>query len=157
MSRSAGDASHGTSRRGFLTGSAAAVGVAAGVAAGAAAAQTTRHEVPADITGANGTRTAPFHGAHQAGVTTAPGAHADLLAFDLPDGATKDHLRRLMRLWTDDARRLMAGGGALADTEPELAAAPAGLTVTLGWARTAAVLAGGEQAAPAWLRPLPAF
>ncbi len=145
------------SRRGFLTGSAAAAGVAVGAVGGAAAVRATQPDQGADTEGLNGARTAAFHGEHQAGVTSSPGAHATFLAFDLVDDATKDDLRRLMRLWTDDARRLMAGDGALADTEPELASAPAGLTVTVGWGPAAAVLAGGDDAVPTWLRPLPAF
>ncbi|WNM27475.1 Dyp-type peroxidase [Demequina capsici] len=157
MSPADATTSHGPSRRGFLTGSAAAVGVATGAAGGYAAARAVQVDEPRDTTGANGGRAAAFAGAHQAGITSSPGAHGTFLAFDLVDGSTRDDLRRLMRLWSDDARRLMAGQGALADTEPELAAAPAGLTVTFGWGRAATVLAGGEDAAPAWLKPLPAF
>ncbi len=38
-----------------------------------------------------------------------------------------------MKLWTEDAARLTQGRPALADTEPELAAEPSRLTVTVGW------------------------
>ena len=39
----------------------------------------------------------------------------------------------MLRLLTDDARRLTQGRPALADTEPELADCPARLTVTFGF------------------------
>ncbi|WP_236685386.1 Dyp-type peroxidase [Demequina salsinemoris] len=146
----------GPSRRGFLTGSAAAAGVVVGAAGGATVARAAEPEATTDTTGLNGARTASFHGAHQAGVTSSPGAHGTFVTFDLVEGSTRDDLRRLMRLWTDDARRLMAGDGALADTEPELASAPAGLTITVGWGRAAALLADESQV-PSWLGPLPAF
>lgn len=157
MSRGDTAATHAPSRRGFLTGSAAAAGVAVGAAGGAYAAHTAQPSPATDTAGLNGARTHDFHGTHQAGVTSSPGAHGAFLAFDLPAGSVKDDLRRLMRLWTDDARRLMTGAGALADTEPELATAPAGLTVTVGWGPKAVALAGGSEAVPAWLRPLPDF
>lgn len=98
-----------------------------------------------------------FEGIHQAGIARAPAAHATYLAFDLGSDTDRDGLTRLMRLWSDDARRLMAGTPPLADTEPELAAVPAGLTITFGWGPAAARLAVGESRTPAWLAPLPAF
>lgn len=64
----------------------------------------------------------PFHGVRQAGVTTAPQTHAAFVGLDLRQGVDREALGRLMRLLTDDARRLTQGRGALADTEPELAA-----------------------------------
>ena len=97
----------------------------------------------------------PFHGEHQAGVTTPAQAHALLLALDLLPGTDRDALRRLMRLLSDDAARLTQGRPALADTEPELAAAPARLTVTFGFGPGLVARAGG--AAPSWLAPLPPF
>ncbi len=151
------DSSHGPSRRGFLTGSAVAAGAVAGAVGGATVARAAEPEATTDTTGVNGARTAAFHGVHQAGITSSPGAHGTFIAFDLVEGSTREDLARLMRLWTDDARRLMTGAGALADTEPELASAPAGLTITVGWGRAAAVLAGGEDRVPSWLGPLPAF
>ncbi len=94
-----------------------------------------------------------FHGEHQAGVATTPQAHAAFLGLSLRRGTTRDHLRRLMRLLTDDAGRLTQGRPALGDTEPGLAALPARLTVTFGFGPgffQAAGLPGGPA-------PLPRF
>ncbi|MCV7282472.1 Dyp-type peroxidase [Mycolicibacterium flavescens] len=77
----------------------------------------------------------PFHGRHQAGITTAPQAHALFVALDLapaPGRGPRDALAAVLKLWTSDAARLTQGRAALADTEPELAQRPARLTVTVG-------------------------
>lgn len=145
----------GPSRRSFLLGGAA--GAAVGAVAGGAATAAGMPDAASDSTGDLGTARIPFHGPHQAGVASAPAAHVTMLAYDLVDGATREDLRRLMRLWTDDARRLTAGLAPLADSEPELAAKPSRLTVTIGWGAAAAALAGGDSAVPSWLRPLPPF
>lgn len=105
----------------------------------------------------HGTRTLAFHGVHQAGIITPPQAYGLFVAFDLVPGATKEALRRLMGLWTDDARRLTTGTPILGDTEPELASAPARLTMTVGVGPKAVEVAGRRAEAPAWLAPLPAF
>lgn len=144
-------------RRQFLLG-----GAAAGAGAAAALGTTILPGAPASAAEAgagepsvHGGETVPFHGAHQAGIATPAQAHAVFLALDLREGVDRDGLRRLMRTLSDDAARLMRGAGALADTEPELAAAPARLTVTFGFGPGFVARAGG--AAPGWLRPLPAF
>lgn len=93
-----------------------------------------------------------FYGAHQAGVATPPQTHAVFLGLDLRKGTRRDDIVRLMRLLSDDAMRLTQGRGALADSEPELAATPARLTFTFGFGPglfRAAGLKGHEQ--------LPAF
>jgi dye decolorizing peroxidase len=79
-----------------------------------------------------GNQTVPFHGLRQSGVATAPQAHLSLLGLDLLR-AERGGLERLMRLLSDDGARLSRGLPALADTEPELAARPARLTVTFGF------------------------
>jgi dye decolorizing peroxidase len=84
-----------------------------------------------------------------------PQAFVTLVALDLAEGAERDTVRRLMAVWTDDIARLMAGRGPLTDLEPELAARPAELTVTVGWGPGAFAAAG--VAPPAWLGPLPGF
>ncbi|HTW13942.1 MAG TPA: Dyp-type peroxidase [Nocardioides sp.] len=94
-----------------------------------------------------------FHGAHQAGVATPPQAHLSLLGLDLLDRDDRDALRRLLVLLSDDASRLTAGRAALADTEPELSAAPARLTVTFG---LGPALTGGLPRG-ARVAPLPDF
>lgn len=147
----------GIGRRQLLLGGAAAgLGAAAAIgadlafggefgAARAAAPEPARH----------GGDVVPFHGEHQAGVGVVPQAHSAFLALDLLETTDRERLRRLMRILTDDAVRLTAGRGALADSEPELAVAPARLTVTFGFGTGLVARAGGR--APAWLAPLPDF
>ncbi|WP_062519391.1 Dyp-type peroxidase [Demequina silvatica] len=147
----------GLSRRRLLLGGAAA-GAGAAATLGAARAgilPVASAEPSADAAGVNGERTVPFHGPHQAGVTSAPGAHAVYLALDLLPATDRDRLAAWLRLLTDDAARLTQGRGALADLEPELAVRPAGLTATFGLGPEAVRRAGAK--APAWLGPLPAF
>ncbi|MGO1316741.1 MAG: Dyp-type peroxidase [Cellulomonadaceae bacterium] len=103
----------------------------------------------------HGDETVPFYGVHQAGIDTPAQAHAALLGLDLREETDRDGLRRMMRILTDDAARLTQGVPALADSEPELAAAPARLTVTFGFGPGLVARANGS--APAWLHPLPAF
>ncbi|WP_207770392.1 Dyp-type peroxidase domain-containing protein [Frankia canadensis] len=57
-------------------------------------------------------------GVHQAGVDTAPQAHATFAALDLHDDTDHDGLRRMMRILSGDAARLMRGEAALADSDP---------------------------------------
>lgn len=103
-----------------------------------------------------GTDTVPFHGPRQAGIDTPAQTHAVFLAVDLKPDADRERIQRMLRLLTDDAARLTQGRATLADTEPELAAAPARLTVTFGFGPEL-VRRVAPQKAPAWLRPLPAF
>lgn len=144
----------GSTRRQFLLG-----GTVAGV--GAAAAVGIDHAITTAGAGApasvplNGDAVVPFFGAHQAGIDTDAQSHALFLALDLRPEVDRDALRRMMQIVTDDAARLTQGEGALADSEPELATAPARLTVTFGFGPGLVSRAGGS--APAWLRPLPAF
>lgn len=145
------DRTHGPSRRQLLLGGAAA-GAGAAVALGAERAFATP---TADSAGVNGDRIVPFHGVHQAGVTSSPGAHATYLAFDLLPTTDRAGLRRWLRLLSDDAARITQGRGALADLEPELAVRPAGLTATFGVGAAAVALAGASG--PAWLGALPSY
>lgn len=58
-----------------------------------------------------GSESVAFHGPQQAGIATFPAqAHARFLALDLKPGTNRDDLRRLMRLLSDDAARMMAVG-----------------------------------------------
>ncbi|WP_061963163.1 Dyp-type peroxidase [Demequina aurantiaca] len=145
----------GATRRGFLFGGAAAgVGVAAGVALAGTPALAA--DPKPDSTGVNGSRTVAFHGTHQAGIETPVASYVTYLALDLHREVDADGLRRLMKLWSDDAARLTAGTPALADTEPHLAEDPAGLTVTFGFGPGALDRAATSKR-PSWLRPLPAY
>lgn len=148
-----------SSRRQFLLGGAVA-GVGAAVAIGAGqlattATQANRASESGTADPVNGARITPFYGTHQAGVETAAQAHGTFLALDLHDDVDRAGLRAMMQVLTDDAARLTRGEPALADTEPELAAAPAGLTVTFGFGPELVRRAAAE--APSWLAPLPAF
>ncbi|RAY16835.1 peroxidase [Actinomadura craniellae] len=123
------------SRRGLLTGGAAAAG---GLAAGGYAIR--RSTEPAGPSGPPALRAGgpapavePFHGVHQAGIATPPQTYAAFVGLDLRPGTSREALGRLMRLLTDDARRLTAGRAGLADAQPELADLPARLTVTFGF------------------------
>jgi dye decolorizing peroxidase len=146
------------SRRQFLLGGAVA-GVGAVTAVGVDAALRTSTDAAGAAAEAsvplNGDRIVPFHGVHQAGIDTDAQAHATFVALDLAPGVDREGLRRLMRILTDDAARLTQGVPALADSEPELASAPARLTVTFGFGPGFVARAGASG--PAWLRPLPAF
>ncbi|MFZ3453615.1 Dyp-type peroxidase [Arthrobacter sp. 7Tela_A1] len=109
-----------------------------------------------DTSGANGAETLPFYGRHQAGVATAPQAHAAFVALDLRGGVGRERIRSWLRLLSDDAAALTQGRAALADTEPELAGNPARLTVTFGFG-PGLVAAIAPHLTPPWLGPLPAF
>jgi len=146
------DTRRGPTRRTFLLGGAVA-GVGAVAAIGVDAAASAQDAAPS--TPLNGEVTVPFHGIHQAGIDTDAQAHASFIALDLRPDVDRDGLRRLLRTLTDDAARLTRGEAALADTEPELATAPARLTVTFGFGPELVARAGAL--APSWLRPLPAF
>lgn len=145
----------GSTRRQFLLGGAVA-GVGAVAAIGIDAA-VTRGSVDNSAANAalNGVEVVPFFGAHQAGIDTDAQAHAVLLGLDLLGETDRGALARMMRILTDDAARLTQGEAALADSEPELAVAPARLTVTFGFGPGLVTRAQGS--APAWLAPLPPF
>ena len=145
----------GSTRRQFLLGGAVA-GVGAAVAVGADLALNSRGADTPDASPAlNGDLTVAFHGTHQAGIATDAQAHGSFVALDLRPEVDRESLRRLLRILTDDAARLTEGRAALADSEPELAVAPARLTVTFGFGPGLVARAGG--AGPSWLAPLPAF
>ncbi|WP_084252848.1 Dyp-type peroxidase [Devriesea agamarum] len=98
-----------------------------------------------------------FRGDRQPGIADPPPAHLNLVAFDLVPGATRDHVRRLMQIWTDDIDRLMAGQPVLSDTERELAMRPASLTATVGIGPRVFDVIGASDKRPAWLADLPPF
>ena len=157
-------AAQGTTRRGFLArGALAGAGAlsAAALAGGAGGVALERSgALPGapDRLGAPGReppRVVPFYGPHQAGITAIPGTFASFVALDLAHAVGQDRLRAWLRILTDDAARLTQGLPALADMEPELAASPSGLTVTIGFGQGLVARAGAE--APEWLAPLPPF
>jgi dye decolorizing peroxidase len=145
------------SRRRLLTGGALTVG---GAVAGAAATAGLRGDLPKAASAAPamfGANIVPFYGGHQAGIDTPAQAHGTFLALDLAAGVDRAALGRMMRLLTDDASRLTQGQPALADTEPELAALPAHLTITFGFGPGLFVAAGRDAMRPESIAALPAF
>lgn len=144
----------GSTRRQFLLGGAVA-GVGAVAAVGADLALVRGDTRPAPAAPMNGEGTVPFFGVHQAGIDTAAQAHGVFVALDLHADVDREGIARLLRILTDDAARLTQGRPALADSEPELAASPANLTVTFGFGPGLVARAGGQG--PGWLAPLPAF
>ena len=97
----------------------------------------------------------PCHGTHQAGITSVPSASVQYSAFRLRPETDAAALQRMFRVLTGDIEGLTSGFSPLADPEPELAARPARLSVTVGVGSKVAKLAGRE--APGWLAPLPEF
>ena len=96
-----------------------------------------------------------FRGTRQSGIVDPPQPYAAFVALDLVGRPDREAVRRLLTVWTDDIDRLMAGRGTLVDQEPELAAVPAGLTVTVGVGPR--VVRAARAEAPTWLAPLPAY
>jgi len=140
------------SRRGVLFGGAAA---SLGAIAALGIDSLTSTAAPAGASEPpHGHTTIPFYGAHQAGITTEPQAHATYIALSLRHALDRASLGRLLRLLTDDAARLTQGQPALADTEPELGVIPARLTVTFGFGPKIVELAGSSAAE---IQPLPKF
>jgi len=98
----------------------------------------------------------PCHGEHQAGIVTVPGAHIRYSAYTLRPEVGADAMRRMFRILTGDIEGLTSGQGPLADPEPELAARPSRLAITVG-AGPGLVDRVNSALRPAWLAPLPAF
>ncbi|HEY1453307.1 MAG TPA: Dyp-type peroxidase, partial [Roseiarcus sp.] len=92
----------GPSRRGLLAG-------AGGLLAGASVAKIARAATPAAP--AAGALREAFFGQHQGGIATPPQTNAYFAAFDLV-AKSVDEVTAMLRLWTDAARRMTAGGTA---------------------------------------------
>ena len=98
----------------------------------------------------------PFYGEHQSGIETPMARLQSFIGLDLlePSRETADGVLRLV---SDDAARLTQGQPALADTEPGIAANPAGLTITVGLGRPLFERTGLEAEIPPALVEIPAF
>ncbi|WP_084721663.1 Dyp-type peroxidase [Rhodococcus marinonascens] len=150
----------GLSRRHLLTGAAALGTAGLGTAAlgtaglGTAGLGWGAHHTATPV---DGDMAEPFHGTHQGGIATPPQANARFVGLDLGEGADRATVSGLLKVWTEDAARLTRGEPALADTEPELAATPARLTVTVGIGPGVFAAADAVDRQPSWLRPLPVF
>jgi deferrochelatase/peroxidase EfeB len=155
-----------------LAGAGAAGVAAAGVAGGAIGRATAAEPDPAGSAAAGAV---PFHGAHQAGITTPQQDRLHFVAFDV---ITHDRaaLAGLLRDWTAAARRMTAGraagpGGAVPsdaylppdDTGEALGLPPSGLTLTVGFGPTLFTASDGADRfglaarRPEGLAELPAF
>lgn len=146
------------SRRALLLGGAATA--AAGFAAGALAPAGAAAAEPGETL--HGGSTIGFYGEKQPGIETPAPAFAVFLglnlatAKDATEAGQRDALRRLLKVVSADAARLMSGQGILADTDPELAQDPARLTLTVGLGPKA-VRIMNPALVPAWLKELEAF
>lgn len=142
----------GVSRRAFLTGAGASL--AAVTVAGCANSSTTPTAQAASLMG---DEIVAFDGEHQAGIATSPQAHLAAVAFNLKSEVTAKQLRQLLKLWTQDARRLCSGQNPVASLEPEMVSAPANLTITCGLGAPVFERLLTNVPKPAGLHPLPAF
>jgi deferrochelatase/peroxidase EfeB len=107
----------------------------------------------------------PFHGEHQAGITTPAQDRLHFAAFDVEEGVAARDLRDLLRAWSAAAARMTAGQPVGGDDEPiappadtgeALDLTPAHLTVTFGVGPTLFDARFGMAARrPAALRELP--
>lgn len=139
-------------RRALFTGGAAGLGLGAAVGVGV----TLAAQSPASGPDGFGTDTVPCHGPRQAGIVSAPGAHIRYTAYELRPDTDAASLARMFRILTGDIEGLTSGEAPLADPEPELAARPSRLTVTVG-VGPALVDRAAPGLRPTWLAPLPAF
>lgn len=146
----------GLSRRGLVGGALAGAGLI-GLGGGIAAAGGVGLTRPdAQDAAPFGGETIPCHGTHQAGVATPMTAHGRYLAFRLRSGVDAAAIARLLRVLTADIEALTAGRSPVTDTEPELAANPARLTVTVGFGQEL-VRRVAPGLVPAWLGPVRDF
>ncbi|MDO4928778.1 MAG: Dyp-type peroxidase [Corynebacterium sp.] len=144
---------HEVTRRGFL-------GVTTTLAGGAAFASHTNaaaQEDASDASTASLEDIVAFDGAHQAGIDTPAQSQLNLIAFDFRAGATVEDARRLLTVWTEDARRLCAGQNPLGSLEPEMVEDPARLTITCGVGARFFDIIGKTEQRPSWLTQLPSF
>jgi deferrochelatase/peroxidase EfeB len=140
----------GLSRRGFLglVGAGTAVAAAGGVAA-ATAARDSDSSASADAY--------PFHGTHQAGITTPAQDHLHMAAFDLTTDSRAE-LEALLRSWTVAAARMTQGrpagdigpAGGPYDAPPDdtgeaTGLPPSALTLTFGFGPSLFTTPGGRD------------
>jgi dye decolorizing peroxidase len=80
-----------------------------------------------------GSMTVPFYGIHQAGIEEARQSNVTIVAFDINDGIDSLAMGRLMRVWSSDAAALTQGVSPIGDSQPEMTANPARLTIQFGF------------------------
>ena len=143
-------------RRNFLT-AAGTAGITAGALSISACSSDEGAQAAADKKQPLVEARVDFDGPHQAGISTPAQARLWLIGLNLKKDVDREGIQRLMRLWTDDSRRMSQGGHGLADLEWELLESTASLTVTVGFGRGLLKKAGLEHEAPEWLKPLPKY
>ena len=156
-------------RRALLTGGAAGAGLGAMLGIGATLGISALRESGSGLgTGSDidalptvdpagfGGETLACHGRHQAGVMTTPVAHTRYVAYTLKPETDRGALERMFRILTGDIEGLTSGAAPLADSEPELAARPSNLTITIGVGPELVTRVDAARL-PKWLAPLPAF
>ncbi|MEU0737547.1 iron uptake transporter deferrochelatase/peroxidase subunit, partial [Streptomyces lavendulocolor] len=137
-------------------GAAGAGGVVVGASGGVIGARVTQDDPPTTLTTV-GSTTVPFHGKHQAGITTPLQARGHLAAFDLAPGANRKTAAALLRRWSTAAQKLTAGEPVGDDTGVALDAGPSSLTVTFGFGSSFFDRTGLARQRPEALEPLPDF
>lgn len=147
----------GITRRRLLgtAGGAGAAGVA-GLAAGGLAGQRWASGDGPPLTSVGGT-SVPFHGRHQAGITTPLQASGHLVAFDLRPGAGRGEAAALLRRWSAAAEAMAAGRPPADDDQVALDAGPSSLTVTFGFGRSFFGKTGLTDRMPDALVEMPPF
>ncbi|MCX4862190.1 iron uptake transporter deferrochelatase/peroxidase subunit [Streptomyces canus] len=127
----------------------------AGAVGGTAAYAGAHHPAPLSSVGSSAV---PFHGTHQAGITTPAQAVGHLIAFDLADDTGRKNAASLLRRWSTAAEAMTQGHPPAAhDDQIALDAGPSRLTVTFGLGRTFFGRTGLAHCAPAALVPVPRF
>ncbi len=134
-----------------LAGVTAAAGVGAGVAAGRATPEAPASPPDPDVL------SYPFHGEHQAGITTPAQDRLHFAAFDVDD-ISREELIGLLEDWTSAAARMSQGGSAgdfapdagpyeapPEDTGEAMDLGPTGLTITFGFGPTLFTTADGTD------------
>ncbi len=105
-----------------------------------------------------GADTSDPYGAVQPGIVSRHQANLLMLAFDVvAQQQSPESARRMLRVLTQDAERLMLGRGGLADNDRELARYPAGLTITVGVGPRFFERFGMPELKPEWLVDLPSY
>lgn len=99
----------------------------------------------------------PYHGRHQAGITTPQQAHSSFIGLDLAAGSRTPKVVSFLRMLSDDAARLTSGRAPLSALEDDLARTPANLTVTFGFGPGLFAATGTQAACPPAVADFPAF
>lgn len=104
-----------------------------------------------------GQETVAFDDVHQAGIYTKAPGFLNMVAFDFRAGVGREEVKNLLRLWTEDARRLTQGQNPLGSLEPEMTTKPANLTITCGFGSRFFDVVGKADQKPEWIDAMPKF